>query len=53
MPLELELQAVVNHQMWEVGIELSSSGRAVLTLSCRAIFPASEDILKKKKKGCK
>lgn len=32
-PLELELQAFVSHQMWGLGTELESSGRATVFLT--------------------
>lgn len=33
VPLDLELQAVVRHQIWALGIELRSSIRVVLNLT--------------------
>jgi hypothetical protein len=33
-PLELELQVVVNHPIWEVRTKLASDGRVALTHLC-------------------
>lgn len=37
IPLDLELQAIVNFVVWVLGVELKSSGRAVDALKCWAI----------------
>jgi hypothetical protein len=39
-PLELELLVVVDHQIWVLGTEHRSSGRAVCAFNCRANSPA-------------